>query len=102
MNLAIFHRWLDRLDPDKSTVLGASIFGEYFPNPSIFGTEYNLISAAECMFVEAWGTGLLMFMILALTDSRNKALQNKDAAPFFIGFTVASLISLYGPLQQAG
>lgn len=79
----------------------ASAFGEYFPAPG--GSLPNeAISPIFAMFVEAWGTGILMFIILALTDPRHKLLKNKELIPFYIGFTVSVLITLYAPLTQAG
>ncbi len=54
------------------------------------------------MFVEAWGTSVLMFVILAITDPRQKIIRNKEMIPFYIGFTVAVLITLYAPFTQAG
>mmetsp|Transcript_32698 Transcript_32698/g.128495 ORF Transcript_32698/g.128495 Transcript_32698/m.128495 type:complete len:251 (+) Transcript_32698:679-1431(+) len=104
INLGIFRSWYDLRDPNRDTLVYASTFGEYFPNPSMWSEpeDQSLMYVAECMAVEAWGAGVLMFMILVFTDPRNQALKSKDAAPFFIGFTVAMLICLYAPLQQAG
>lgn len=84
--------------------LSAMVFGEYFPNPAIFGTDaaaHALVSPLAAVSVEALGTGVLMFMILALTDARSKA-RPGTLAPFFIGFTVAVLIALFAPITQAG
>jgi glycerol uptake facilitator-like aquaporin len=81
------------------------IFGEYTPNPGIFGAgeDFNsLYSPISGMLIEMLGTAILMFMILALTDDRQRALVHKDLAPFLIGFTVAVLIAVYGPITQAG
>lgn len=52
--------------------------------------------------MEALGTAILMFVILAVTDERNAARPPPQMAPFFIGFTVAILISVFAPLTQAG
>jgi glycerol uptake facilitator protein len=85
--------------------LSASAFGEYYPNPSIFGTgveAQGLISPFGAMLIEAFGTAVLVLMIFSLADRRNAALSTKDFAPFFIGFTVAVLISIFAPLTQAG
>lgn len=85
----------------KSALNTARAFGEYFPAP---GGELpdGVISPAFAMLVEAWGTGILMFMILALTDPRQRIIRSKEMLPFYIGFTVAVLITLYAPLTQAG
>lgn len=83
------------------SIITASAFGEYFPSP---GSPYpdSVISPAFAMMVEAWGTGILMFIVLALTDPRQKIIVNKEMLPFYVGFTVAVLITLYAPITQAG
>jgi Major intrinsic protein len=41
-------------------------------------------------------------VIFALTDPRNRAAPAANLGPFFIGFTVAVLVSLFAPITQAG
>jgi glycerol uptake facilitator protein len=85
--------------------LSAMVFGEYFPNPAIFGTDAAaraLVSPLQACFVEAFGTAVLAFVIFALTDPRNRDAPAAHLVPFFVGFTVAALISLFAPLTQAG
>ncbi len=85
--------------------LSAMVFGEYFPNPAIFGTgaeAHALISPLGAATVEAFGTAILVLVIFTLTDSRNPRLASNPLVPFFIGFTIASLIALFAPLTQAG
>eukprot|EP00002_Diphylleia_rotans_P004319 TRINITY_DN1313_c0_g1_i1.p1 TRINITY_DN1313_c0_g1~~TRINITY_DN1313_c0_g1_i1.p1 ORF type:complete len:298 (+),score=49.86 TRINITY_DN1313_c0_g1_i1:63-956(+) len=87
------------------SVRTAMIFGEYYPNPSFDdGTEDfdKLVSSFGALCIEGWGTGLLVFMILALTDRRNRVLPKSDYVPFLVGMTVAALIAIYAPLTQAG
>ena len=81
------------------------MFGEYFPNPAIYGTGPDaaaLISPAGAAFVEGFGTAILALVIFSLTDQRNAGLSTKNMTPLLIGFTVAALISLFAPLTQAG
>ncbi len=83
----------------------AMIFGEYFPDANIVGTDAAaraLVSAPAAAAIEGFGTAILVLMIFSLADKRNAALPNKGLAPFFIGFTVAVLISVFAPLTQAG
>lgn len=83
----------------------AMVFGEYFPNPAIFGTDaaaQALVSPLAATLVEGFGTAVLVFLIFALTDTDNAAAPPAGLAPFFIGFTVAVLISLFAPITQAG
>jgi len=87
---------------DKQSVLSAMAFGEYFPNPGFFGLDSGIVSPFYACCIEAWGTCILMFMILALTDKRQTALAAKEMAPYFIGFTVACLMSVYTPITQGG
>ncbi|MGQ4807647.1 Propanediol diffusion facilitator [Candidatus Entotheonellaceae bacterium PAL068K] len=85
--------------------LSAMMFGEYFPNPALFGTDTAaraLIAPWHAAAVEGFGTAVLVFVIFALTAPRNTAIPAGNLAPFFIGFTVAVLISLFAPLTQAG
>lgn len=101
---------------DPASVMTAACFGEYFPNP---GFQYSSPTSSELSInpdlgwaslmtpfsaccVEAWGTAILALVIFALTDSRNSAMVRKEMVPFFIGFAVAALISIYAPLTQAG
>src|SRR6185436_15572072 len=41
-------------------------------------------------------------VIFALSDPENDAAPDPTLVPFFVGFTVAVLISLFAPLTQAG
>ena len=45
---------------------------------------------------------MLVLVIFALSDSDNVAAPEPTLVPFFIGFTVAVLISLFAPITQAG
>lgn len=96
---------------EPNSIFTAKAFGEYFPDPGLTtltgSVEYpsfplGTISPLFAMFVEAWGTGILMFVILALTDSRQKLIKSPEMLAFYIGFTVSVLITLYAPLTQAG
>ncbi|MCH7641877.1 MAG: aquaporin [Chloroflexi bacterium] len=109
--LATFGPFIDRFEDDRGIVRGedgsqhsAMVFGEYFPNPDIFGTSEaarELVSPLAAMGVEALGTGILVLMIFALVDRRNGRPAGK-MTPLFIGFTVAVLIALFAPITQAG
>ena len=93
INYFMFYKYLD-----TSSVYTAMVFGEYFPNPGSFREEWESsdfsIGVAKALFVEAWGTFILMLAILKF--------RKKEHASFYIGFTVSCLISLYAPLTQAG
>ena len=92
-------------DWDALLERSAMAFGEYFPNPAMFGTgpeAESLVSPWHAFAVEAFGTAILAMVIFAVVDRRNAALPSKGMAPFFIGFTVAILISLFAPITQAG
>ena len=81
------------------------VFGEYFPNPALFGTGTEaeaLVSPLGAMLVEALGTAILVLVIFALSDPDNAAAPDPTLVPFFVGFTVAVLISLFAPITQAG
>jgi glycerol uptake facilitator protein len=82
--------------------MSAMMFGEYFPNPGISTLKDDDIPALHAAFIEAAGTCILVFFICSLTDKRNKSRPNDEMVPFFIGFTLAVLISILAPLTQAG
>lgn len=110
--LASFAPFIDRFEEEQGLVRGedgsqasAMAFGEYFPNPAVFGTDdraFELVSPLMAVSVEAFGTGVLVFVIFALVDRWNPDRPGASLAPFFIGFTVAALISLFAPITQAG
>src|SRR5215207_1712739 len=109
---AIFAPFLARFELKEGLVRGAAgseraamIFGEYFPNPALFGTGPEaaaLVSPLAAMLVEALGTAILVLVIFALSDPDNAAAPEPTLIPFFVGFTVAVLISLFAPITQAG
>ena len=86
--------------------LSAMWFGEYFPNPAVYGTDadaFAQVSIAGGFLGELVGTALLVFFIMALTDKCNKlAPLETNFHPFLIGFAVACIISIVAPLTQAG
>jgi glycerol uptake facilitator protein len=82
----------------------AMIFGEFFPNPG--GRPFTskaaaLISPETAFFIEALGTGILVLVILGVTNSRNPSRPGVLTAAT-IGLTITLLISLLGPLTMAG
>jgi glycerol uptake facilitator protein len=86
--------------------LSAMWFGEYFPNPAVYGTDavaFSQVSVLCAFMAEGIGTAFLLFFIMALTDDRNSLPPRRAGMhPFFIGFTVAIIISIIAPLTQSG
>ena len=108
--LGMFGSVIARFESENGIVRGAEgsqrsamAFGEYFPNPAIYGTETAdaIISPLGAMFVEGFGTAILALSIFVLTDKRNTGLTG-NLAPLLIGATVGILISLFAPLTQGG
>ena len=90
---------------DEGSELSAMVFGEYFPNPAIFGTKpegYAKVSELQGMAAEGVGTAILVFMVFALTDAVNKNRPSGTFFALFIGLTITALISVLAPLTQAG
>jgi MIP family channel proteins len=110
--LAAFGPFLARFEAQEGLTRGAPgseraamIFGQYFPNPALFGTGPEaaaLVSPLNALLVEAFGTAILVLVIFALSDPDNLAAPEPTWVPFLIGFTVAVLISLFAPITQAG
>lgn len=84
--------------------LSAMMFGEYSPNPAMVATVPALkaVTLPIGMLAEAIGTGMLAFVVFFLTDKRNKGRASDSITPALIGVTVASIISLFAPISQAG
>jgi MIP family channel proteins len=108
----LFQPFIIRFETEKGLIRGqpgselsAMVFGQYFPNPALFGTDAAaraLVSPLHAVVVEGFGTAVLALVVFALTTRRNTAAPTANLTPFFIGFTVAALISLFAPITQAG
>ena len=110
--LAAFGPFISRFENENGLVRGAEgsqlsamVFGEYFPNPAMYGTgeaAAGLVSPVSAALVEGFGTAILAFVVFSVTDRRNAGLSTRNLTPLLIGFTVAALISLFAPITQAG
>jgi glycerol uptake facilitator protein len=108
---AIYAGALDTFESSQGIVRGtpgseasAMIFGEYFPNPGgrpLTEAVRVSVPAWRAGLVEMLGTGILMLVIFGVSDDSNRA-RPRGYAALAIGLTVTILISLLGPLTQAG
>ena len=83
----------------------AMVFGEYFPNPAVFGTAedaWRIVSLQGAFTAEMVGTAMLAFIIAAVTHERNHAKPPAAVQAIMIGLGVAAIISVIAPLTQAG
>lgn len=83
----------------------AMVFGEYFPNPAVFGTAedaWRIVSLPSAFVAEFVGTAMLAFIVAAVTHPRNAARPPAAVQALFIGLGVAAIISVIAPLTQAG
>lgn len=110
--LIFFHTQLASFETANALVRGAAgsqrsamVFGEYFPNAAMYqgvtGAS-SLVTPLAAALAEGVGTAILGFVIFALVDNRNAALPAKHLAPILIGATVATVISIFAPISQAG
>ena len=107
--LILFNPFIEHYEDENGIIRGevgsqrsAMAFGEYFPNPSMLESLPMSVSPFHAFAVEAFGTAVLAMVIFALTERRNAGIPTNGMVPFFIGFTVAALISLFAPITQAG
>lgn len=83
----------------------AMVFGEYFPNPAVFGTAedaWRIVGHNAAFLAEMIGTAMLAFLVAAVTHPRNIARPPVAAQALLIGLGVAAIISVIAPLTQAG
>lgn len=81
----------------------AMVFGEYFPNPGgkpLTEESRSIMPHWEAFAAEIIGTGILLLVILGVTDERNTSFPKVLTAPT-IGLTVTILICILGPLTMA-
>jgi glycerol uptake facilitator protein len=100
-----FERRKGLLRGGPGSELSAMMFGEYFPNPAIFGTAedaWRIVTPTTAFGAELVGTAMLAFLIAALTLDRNRARPSPGVTPIMIGLAVAAIISVIAPLTQAG
>ncbi len=94
---------LVRGEPGSQAV--AMVFGEYFPNPGMFGTDaaaFAKVRHWQAMLAEGVGTALLVLFVFALIDARNRNRPDGTLFAVFIGLTVTIIIMVVSPLTQAG
>jgi glycerol uptake facilitator protein len=85
--------------------LSAMVFGEYFPNPAIFGSAedaWRIVDLKGAFLAEMIGTAMLALIVAAVTHRRNIARPPVAAQALMIGLGVAAIISVVAPLTQAG
>ena len=94
------------------SIITATCYGEYFPNPGGLagGTEPlsasalteldQLVSEPVACLAEVLGTAILALIVVAVTDTR-QASNPSWFAPVLIGLTIAVLICMIAPLTQA-
>lgn len=98
---------------EPGSVITATCYGEYFPNPGGLATGSEPLSAEQladwkqrsspalAFVAELIGTMILGFVVFALTDVGNRGHPPAGQSAVFIGLTVAALISVIAPLTQA-
>ncbi len=100
-----FERQHGLLRGGPGSELSAMMFGEYFPNPAIYGTAqeaWRVVSERTAFVSEMIGTAMLAFLVSAVTSRRNAARPPSAGAAVVIGVGVAAIISIVAPLTQAG
>jgi glycerol uptake facilitator protein len=85
--------------------LSAMVFGEYFPNPAMFGTAedaWRIVGLEGAFVAEMVGTAMLALIVAAVTHTRNRARPIAGTEAILIGLGIAGIISIVAPLTQAG
>ncbi len=85
--------------------LSAMVYGEYFPNPDVFGTTekaFQIVTTKSAFMAELIGTAMLALIVSVVTHGRNYSRPQSAGAAVAIGVGVAAIISVLAPLSQAG
>jgi glycerol uptake facilitator protein len=80
------------------------VFSCFYPNPGIVGTDaaaWAKVSTGTAFGVEMAITGVLVFMILALTEDRHEGAPKSNLVPWFVGLLVAAMVGIAAPLTMA-
>ncbi|MEZ6066946.1 MAG: MIP/aquaporin family protein [Planctomycetaceae bacterium] len=97
---------------EPGSIVTAMCYGEYYPNPGPIAAAdgpfdaarwaemQELVCTPRAFGIELLGTAILAFVVVGITDPRNKT-QPERLAPLFIGLTVTALICVIAPLTQA-
>lgn len=99
-----FERQHGLLRGGPGSELSAMVFGEYFPNPAVFGSAeeaWRVVSLKTAFFAEFVGTTMLAFLVSAVTSTRNPERPSPAITALVIGLGVAAIISVIAPLTQA-
>lgn len=99
-----FERQRGLLRGGPGSELSAMVFGEYFPNPAVYGTAeeaWRVVSLKSAMIAEIVGTAMLAFIVGAVTSDRNPGKPSPAMTALVIGLGVAAIISVVAPLTQA-
>ena len=99
-----FERAKGLLRGGPGSELSAMMFGEYFPNPAVFGTAedaWRVITPSSAFIAEMIGTAMLAFIVSTVTHERNTARPPSAMGAVIIGVGVAAIISVVAPLTQA-
>mmetsp|Transcript_17106 Transcript_17106/g.29898 ORF Transcript_17106/g.29898 Transcript_17106/m.29898 type:complete len:327 (-) Transcript_17106:540-1520(-) len=88
---------------EEGSEITASIFHGFPPNPGFVGDStgwtWNTYSSAGAMGVEAVCTGLMMFIVFAITDSRNHLQLGGGTIAFGIGMSVTCIVACFAALD---
>ncbi len=83
----------------------AMVYGEYFPNPELFGTDegaFAQVSHLQAMAAEAVGTALLALVVFAATAPRAGEPPRVSRIALSIGLGLSAIIMIIAPITQAG
>ena len=100
-----FERQHGLLRGGPGSELSAMMFGEYFPNPAIYGSAedaWRIITPTSAFIAEMVGTAMLAFLVATVTHDKNTSKPPSAIGAVIIGLGVAAIISVVAPLTQAG
>ena len=101
VNYACFAPGIAAFEASAGLVRGAAGSAASYAGAFAMVPNAALMGVGGALAAEVWMTGILVFLIMALTDADTGSVPDA-AAPPLIGATVATLICTFGPVTGCG
>lgn len=89
---------ITRGEPESDLTIAMYCGVAPFPAAAAATPWLKEVTPALALFIEAFGAGVLCWVVFTTLDTRNTTLKGKDFAPVLIGLSIAAMIAAMSPL----